>query len=516
MSQQPDQPRYVRVHERDNVAIIVNAGGLPAGTRFASGLTLTESIPEAHKVALADLEQGAPILRYGVTIGYAASPIAQGSWVHEGLVVLPEPPDLNALSLATATPQPQPPLQGYTFQGYRNDDGTVGTKNILGINTTVQCVAATVDYAVRRIKAEILPRYPNVDDVVAITHNYGCGVAIDAPGAEIPIRTLRNLSRNPNLGGAPLVVSLGCEKLQPLRMLPASELPILAQEPYIMRFQDEEHRGFGDIVAAIMRMAEKRLERLNTRRRVTCPASDLVVGLQCGGSDAFSGVTANPAVGYATDLLVRAGATVMFSEVTEVRDAVHLLTPRAANESVARDLIREMAWYDAYLRRGSVDRSANPTPGNKQGGLANVVEKSLGSIAKSGTSPLAGVTGPGERVTTKGLIFAATPASDFICGTLQLAASMNMHIFTTGRGTPYGLAMAPVIKVASRAELAARWPDLIDVDAGRIATGHATIEDVGWEIFHLLLEVASGRKQTWADHWGLHNDFALFNPAPVT
>jgi len=461
MSQQPDQPRYVRVHERDNVAIIVNAGGLPAGTRFASGLTLTESIPEAHKVALADLEQCAPILRYGVTIGYAASPIAQGSWVHEGLVVLPEPPDLNALPLATATPQPQPPLQGYTFQGYRNDDGTVGTKNILGINTTVQCVAATVDYAVRRIKAEILPRYPNVDDVVAITHNYGCGVAIDAPGAEIPIRTLRNLSLNPNLGGDPLVVSLGCEKLQPLRMLPASELPILAQEPYIMRFQDEEHRGFGDIVAAIMRMAEKRIERLNTRQRVTCPASDLVVGLQCGGSDAFSGVTANPAVGYATDLLVRAGATVMFSEVTEVRDAVHLLTPRAANESVARDLIREMAWYDAYLRRGSVDRSANPTPGNKQGGLANVVEKSLGSIAKSGTSPLAGVSGPGERVTTKGLIFAATPASDFICGTLQLAASMNMHIFTTGRGTPYGLAMAPVIKVASRAELAARWPDLM-------------------------------------------------------
>ena len=516
MSQQPDQPRYVRVHERDNVAIIVNAGGLPAGTRFASGLTLTESIPEAHKVALADLEQGAPILRYGVTIGYASSPIAEGSWVHEGMVVLPEPPDLNALPLATATPQPQPPLQGYTFQGYRNDDGTVGTKNILGINTTVQCVAATVDYAVRRIKAEILPRYPNVDDVVAITHNYGCGVAIDAPGAEIPIRTLRNLSLNPNLGGDPLVVSLGCEKLQPLRMLPASELPILTKEPYIMRFQDEEHRGFGDIVAAIMRMAEKRLERLNTRRRVTCPASDLVVGLQCGGSDAFSGVTANPAVGYATDLLVRAGATVMFSEVTEVRDAVHLLTPRAANESVARDLIREMAWYDAYLRRGSVDRSANPTPGNKQGGLANVVEKSLGSIAKSGTSPLAGVSGPGERVTTKGLIFAATPASDFICGTLQLAASMNMHIFTTGRGTPYGLAMAPVIKVASRTELAARWPDLIDVDAGRIATGHATIEDVGWEIFHLLLEVASGRKQTWADHWGLHDDFALFNPAPVT
>jgi len=513
---QPDRPLYIRVHERDNVAIIVNPGGLPAGAQFACGLILTQAVPEAHKVALNNLDEGAPIVRYGVVIGYAVRPIPRGSWVHERLIVLPEPPDLESLPLATATPEPLPPLQGYTFQGYRNADGTAGTKNILGISTTVQCVAASVDYAVRRIKAEILPRYPNVNDVVAITHNYGCGVAINAPGADIPIRTLRNLSLNPNLGGAPLVVSLGCEKLQPSRMLPSSELPILAEEPYIMRFQDEEHRGFGDIIIAIMQMAEKRIARLNARERVTCSAADLVVGLQCGGSDAFSGVTANPAVGYAADLLVRAGATVMFSEVTEVRDAIHLLTPRAASESVARDLIREMAWYDEYLRLGSVDRSANPTPGNKEGGLANIMEKALGSIAKAGSTALMGVSGPGERVTQKGLIFAATPASDFICGTLQLAASMNMHIFTTGRGTPYGLSMAPVIKVASRSELATRWSDLIDIDAGRIATGHATIEEIGWEIFHLILEVASGRKETWADHWGLHNDFVLFNPAPVT
>ncbi len=513
---QPDRPLYIRIHERDNVAIVVNPGGLLAGTRFESGLTLTEPVPEAHKVALTNFAQGDPIIRYGVTIGYAQKLIPQGSWVHEGLVATPDAPDLNSLPLATAVPQPLPPLEGYTFQGYRNPDGTVGTKNILGISTTVQCVAASVDYAIRRIKTEILPRYPNVDDVIAITHNYGCGVAINAPGAEIPIRTLRNLSLNPNLGGTPLVVSLGCEKMQPSRMLPTSALPLLTEEPYIMRFQDEEHRGFGDIIAAIMRMAEHRLEQLNRRQRTTCPASDLVVGLQCGGSDAFSGVTANPAVGYAADLLVRAGATVMFSEVTEVRDAIHLLTPRAANEQVARDLINQMAWYDDYLRQGLVDRSANPTPGNKEGGLANIVEKALGSIAKAGSTPLAGVSGPGERVTQKGLIFAATPASDFICGTLQLAAAMNMHIFTTGRGTPYGLAMAPVIKVSSRTELAQRWPDLIDIDAGTIATGHASIDQVGWQLFHLILEVASGHKKTWADHWGLHNDFALFNPAPVT
>jgi galactarate dehydratase len=510
------RPLYVQLQPEDTVAIIVNEGGLRAGTRFDSGLTLVEDVPEAHKFALVDIAAGEPIVRYGSVIGYAKGEIAKGSWVHEERMTVPVAPSLDNLPLATAVPRMLPPLEGYTFEGFVNDDGSVGTKNILGIATTVQCVAATVDYAVKRIKAEILPHYPNVDDVIALTHNYGCGVAIDTEDAEIPVRTLRNLSLNPNLGGAPMVVSLGCEKLQPVRLMPSETLQILATGPYVVRMQDESLHSFGEIVAAIMDLAEKRLEQLNRRRRVTRPAADLVVGLQCGGSDAFSGVTANPAVGYASDLLVRAGATVMFSEVTEVRDAIHLLTARAANEDVARELIREMAWYDAYLERGGVDRSANPSPGNKRGGLTNIVEKALGSIAKAGTSAIAGVTRPGERVTKKGLIFAATPASDFICGTLQLAAAMNMHVFTTGRGTPYGLAMAPVIKVASRSALAERWVDLIDVDAGSIATGKATIEQVGTQIFQMILDVASGRKQTWADRWGLHNEIALFAPGPVT
>jgi len=509
------QPRYIQVHPADNVAIVVNEGGLPAGTVFDSGLILREAVPEAHKVALRAIPKGGAVVRYGVTIGLAHEEIAPGRWVHEAILTLPQPPRLDQLPSPGAQSAPEP-LEGFTFDGYVNEDGSVGTKNILGISTTVQCVSATVEYAVKKIKAELLPRYPNVDDVVAITHLYGCGVAIDAPGAEIPIRTLRNLSLNPNLGGAPMVVSLGCEKLQPARMLPDSTLPVLTARPYVVRLQDEGHHGFGDMVRAIMDMAEERLAQLNRRRRVTRPASDLAVGLQCGGSDAFSGVTANPAVGYAADLLVRAGATVMFSEVTEVRDAIDLLAARASSDEVAKGLIREMEWYDRYLDRGAVDRSANPTPGNKSGGLTNIVEKALGSIVKSGTTPIRGVFGPGERVTTKGLVFAATPASDFVCGTLQLAASMNMHVFTTGRGTPYGLAMAPVIKVASRTSLAQRWSDLIDVDAGRIATGHAGIKEVGEEIFRLILEVASGRHQTCADHWGLHNEFALFNPAPIT
>ena len=206
----------------------------------------------------------------------------------------------------------------------------------------------------------------------------------------------------------------------------------------------------------------------------------------------------------------------MFSENTEVRDGIHLLTPRAATVEVADALIREMDWYDSYLQRGMADRSANTTPGNKKGGLNNIVEKAMGSIAKSGNSPIAGVVAPGERIRGKGLWFCATPASDFICGTLQLAAGMNLHIFTTGRGTPYGLSMVPVIKVATRTQLAERWPDLIDVDAGQIVSGRMTLEEMGWHIFQLYLDVASGRKQTCAEHLRLHNDLVLFNPAPVT
>ena len=517
------EPLYVRVDPRDNVAIVVNPEGLEAGARFQSGLTLRERVPQSHKIALSDLEAGQPVIRYGEVIGLLNRDLAAGSWIREETIDLPAAPALDQLALATRVPAPLPRLEGFTFDGYRNADGSAATRNILGITTTVQCVAPTVDFAVRRIKQELLPRFPHVDDVVAITHSYGCGVAIDAPGAAIPIRTLGYISRHANFGGVPLVVSLGCEKLQPERLLPggplrsysAAQLPVLEADPYVVRLQDKDLHGFGEIVGAILRYAEQRLTELNRRRRQIIPASELVVGLQCGGSDAFSGVTCNPAVGHAADLLVRSGATVMFSEVTEVRDAVHLLTPRCATAAIARDLIAEMRWYDEYLGRGHADRSANPTPGNKRGGLANVVEKALGSVAKAGSSALMSVAGQGQRAGTRGLVFAATPASDFICGTQQLA-SMNMHVFTTGEGSPYGLALVPVVKVSSRTALAERWHDLIDIDAGRIATGQSSLEDVGGEIFQFILDVASGRKRTWADHWGLHNALSPFNPGPVT
>jgi galactarate dehydratase len=443
------------MHAADNVAIVANDGGLKAGATFADGLVLVDNVPQGHKVALADLAEGDAVVRYNVVIGYALKAIPRGSWVHERLLRMPAARELEGLPIATVKPPAQAPLEGYTFEGYRNLDGSVGTRNILAITQTVQCVAGVVDFAVQRIKAELLPKYPNVDDVVGLSHSYGCGVAIDAPDAVIPIRTLRNISLNPNFGGEVMVISLGCEKLQPERLLPPGSIALVDERNVadigetanakldVVCLQDDAHVGFMSMIDSIMRQAEEHLERLNARRRETVPASELVVGVQCGGSDAFSGVTANPAVGFCTDLLVRAGATVMFSEVTEVRDGIDQLTSRATTPEVAEAMIREMAWYDAYLDRGRVDRSANTTPGNKKGGLSNIVEKAMGSIVKSGSAPISGVVSPGEKARQKGLLYAATPASDFICGTLQLAAGMNLHVFTTGRGAQGRCAWPP-------------------------------------------------------------------------
>ena len=504
----------IQVADIDNVGVVANSSGLKTGTVLRNNLKVLQDIPMGHKIALQNIKTGENIIRYGQTIGHAKDLISAGEWVNETNISLPEPPDLESIPLPEAVEPEIKPLEGYSFMGYRNKDGSVGTKNMLGIVTSVQCVAGFTKSIENKIRKELLPRFPNVDDIVALNHTYGCGVAINAPAAIIPIRTIQNLATNPNFGDEVLVVGLGCEKLRPESLLFQSEGD--SEISNIMYMQDESLSGFESLVGQVMKMAETQLEKLNQRKRVECPASDLVVGMQCGGSDAFSGMTANPVVGYATDLIVKAGGSVMFSEVTEVRDAVHLLVPRTINPEIGKALIAEMKWYDDYLTKGEADRSANPTPGNKRGGLSNIVEKALGSVAKSGTSPIVDVLKPGEKIRRKGLTFAATPASDFICGTLQLASGMNMHVFTTGRGTPYGLSVVPVIKVGSNSTLSKRWYDIIDLDAGQVATGEKTIEEMGWELFHLILDVASGTKKVACDKLGLYNDLVLFNPGPVT
>ncbi len=503
------QKQIIKIHGRDNVAIAIH--GIPAGTQVTDGLFARQDIPQGHKIALRDLPKGGAIRRYGVVLGYALDDIKKGDWINERMISLPKLPDLDDMVFGTnlVTDLPEAPVR--TFEGYRNPDGGyAGTRNLLGISTTVQCVTGVLNAAVRRMRKELLPKYPNVDDIVPINHAYGCGVAIHAPEAKVPIRALRNLVKHPNFGGEVMTVALGCEKLTVEMLLDESD----SKPENVIILQEKS--GFQDMMGSMMEMAEQKLKRLNERKRETLPLSDLCIGMQCGGSDAFSGVTANPSAGYAADLLVQAGATVLFSEVTEVRDGVHLLAERCVDNQVGKKLIAEMKWYDNYLAGGGVDRSENPSPGNKKGGLSNIVEKAMGSIAKSGKSPIVEVLSPAERPTKHGLIYAATPASDIVCGPCQLASGITLQVFMTGRGTPYGLAAAPVIKVSSRNDLKDVWKDLIDLSAGDIADGDATIPEIGTRLFHMVVDTASGKYKPWAEVYGLHNDLCIFNPAPIT
>ena len=437
-------PLYIKVKDADNVAIAVH--DIPRGTGVMPGVVTREDIPQAHKIALTDIPKGGEVVRYGVVLGCAKAPIPVGAWINEHMLDLPQSPGLDDMPYGTSVVPmeelPDPPRR--TWMGYRNKTGPAGTRNLLGIVTTVQCAAGVVNVAVERIKRELLPKYPNVDGVVAVNHPYGCGVAIKAREAHIPIRAVTNLIRHPNFGGELMVVGLGCEKLTYDMVLPPED--ITPENTLTL----QNYRGHDAMMQALMEMAERKLKRLNERRREELPLSELLIGMQCGGSDAFSGLT------------------------------------------------------------------ANPTPGNKKGGLANIVEKAMGSIAKSGTAPIEEVLSPAEKPHKHGLIYAATPASDIVCGPCQLASGIGLQVFMTGRGTPYGLAAAPVIKVCSRNEMKEHWFDLIDVNAGPIATGEKTIADVGAELFHLILDVASGVKKPYSDQYGFHNDLCIFNPAPIT
>ncbi|MBQ6772830.1 MAG: galactarate dehydratase [Synergistaceae bacterium] len=500
---------YVKLTDRDNVAVVTH--DTAKGTEIISGLVLRDDIPQAHKFALEDIHKDGEIIRYGVVLGYALDDIKRGSWINEHMLRLPVSPSLDNMPYGVNINNNLPEAPAKTFMGYKSPDNFyAGTRNILGINTTVQCVQGVLNVAVDRIKREILPKYPNVDDVVAVNHAYGCGVAINAPFAKFPIRALQNIARHPNFGGELMVVSLGCEKLTVEKLI----APELNTPENVIVLQD--CRSFDAMINAIMTMAERKLQVLDKRRREELPLSNLLVGMQCGGSDAFSGVSANPCAGYAADMLVQAGATVMFSEVTEVRDGVHFIAERCVSSEVRDKLADEMRWYDNYLAAGEVDRSANPTPGNKKGGLSNIIEKAMGSIAKSGTSPIVEVLSPAERPTKHGMIYAATPASDMVCGPCQLASGIGLQVFMTGRGTPYGLAAAPVIKVCSRNDMKAQWPDVIDISAGDVVTGEKSIKEVGTELFNFILDVASGRKKPFTEQYGLNNFLCIFNPAPIT
>jgi len=501
---------YLKIEDNDNVGIALH--DLDEGVEVAPGVVTRTKIPQAHKVTLKDLKKGDPILRYGVVLGTLLKDTPAGSWIDEYSLELPTRPALDNLAWGTNLTDPKtlPDPPRTTWMGYRNETGPAGTRNLLGIVTTVQCTAGVLKVAVEKMRRELLPKYPNVDDIVCVTHPYGCGVAIKAKDAYIPIRGVRNMIHHPNFGGQIMVVGLGCEKLTYDMVLTEEE----NTPENVFTLQDAN--GHDAMMQGLMDMAERKLKILNERHREELPLSDLLIGMQCGGSDAFSGVTANPSAGYAADMLVKGGASVMFSEVTEFRDGVHLLAARCESEELRDKLVKEVGWYDHYLDEGGVDRDANPTPGNHAGGLSNIVEKAMGSIAKSGHASISEVVGPAEKPTKKGLICACTPASDIVCGPSQLASGMGLQVFMTGRGTPYNLEIAPVIKVCSRDDMKKQWFDMIDISAGPIATGEATVADIGTEIFNMILDVASGIRQPYSEQYGFYNDLCLFNPAPIT
>lgn len=500
----------IQVDPRDNVAVIVVEEGVPAGRNVEGVVTQTE-VPFGHKMALKDITKDDPIVRYGVAIGYAAEALPAGTWVNEKNIYIKPSNEMNRSvdhkGLHYRFAGQAKPETRY-FDGYVNSDGSVATRNVLALNTTVQCAEGVINYVAKKLKDEVLADYPNVDDVVAVNHIYGCGVAIDGKGSEIPQRTIRNISDNPNLIEGRLVVALGCEKFSPERAFP--DIP--AEQIVVL----QDCHGFKGMVDVLLEKARLQLERLNKRTRQPVPLEKLVVGMQCGGSDAFSGLTANPSLGYASDLLVLHGAKVIFSEVSEVRDAVHIMKDRISDPAVREKLDSEMAWYDEYLAQGQVDRSANTSLGNKAGGLSTIVEKAMGSVAKSGTSEIVDVISAGEKIRKAGLTFAATPASDFVCGTEQLASGITVQLFSTGRGTTYNLQELPIIKVSTNPVLSAKWEDIIDIDAGTVLTGAQTIEEKGEEILDFIIDVASGRIKTKADQYGIYNQLAVFNPAPIT
>ncbi len=467
------------------------------------------------KVARAAIPKGSEIVKQGVTIGIALADIAAGDLVDHRVMGELDCPRVGRLD-GNQDSQIKLPDHLSHFNGYLNEDGSVGTRNYLCIATSVHCVSGIVDHAARIIRNDILPKYENVDGVVLLNHTYGCGVAIDSRDASIPRRTLSNLMLNPNFGGYALIVGLGCEKLRHEMMLSSLKESSAAELFHhdSLYIQSVEGAGFAAVISAICKKAEKALKRLNSRSRQQLPVSKLVVGMQCGGSDAFSGISANPMLGRMSDMLVASGGMSLFSENTECMDAESYLMSRCVSEDIALELKREFDWYRGYLAQGGVDRSANTTPGNKAGGLSSISEKALGSIAKAGTAPIVDIIAPGQRVRCPGLSYLSGPASDFICGTLQLAAGANVHVFTTGRGTPYSIDGFPVLKVSTSTPLYEKWFDIIDFDAGKILSGQS-LDDSAREFLSLVILTASGAK-TAAEKLGISNDLVLFNPAPIT
>ncbi|MBA6139786.1 MULTISPECIES: UxaA family hydrolase [Pseudomonas] len=504
-------PAVIRLNPLDNVLIARQP--LPQGLRLeAEAITVRQPIPSGHKLATVRVEQGQPLRRYGQIIGFASQAIDAGDHVHVHNVQMGDFARDYAFGVDTRS-QPGSAAQ---FQGIVRADGRVATRNYIGILTSVNCSAtvarAVADHFRRDIHPEALADYPNIDGVVALTHGAGC--AVDPSGEALGLlrRTLAGYAVHPNFA-AVLIIGLGCETNQIESLLETQGLQASAQ---LRAFTIQGIGGTSKTIAAGIEQVRSLLAEANQVRRQPVSAQHLVVGLQCGGSDGYSGITANPALGNAVDRLVAAGGTAILSETPEIYGAEHLLTRRAVSREVGEKLVARIRWWEDYCQRMNAELNNNPSAGNKAGGLTTILEKSLGAVAKAGSSNLVDVYQYAEAVRAQGLVFMDTPGYDPVSATGQVAGGANLIAFTTGRGSAYGCAPAPSIKLATNNRVFEHQQEDMDVNCGGIADGSTSIEERGAYIFEQMLRIASGARSKSEQHGYGQNEFVPWQIGAVT
>jgi altronate hydrolase len=476
----------------DNVAVALS--NLDVGTDTPQGVKTTKRVPRGHKFTVRAVKAGEPIVKFGQIIGFAKLDMPPGEWVHEHNCGIGE--GHGAFERDYAFSEGVTPVEFFTgpqqatFQGYRRANGSVGTRNYVGILTSVNCSTTVAGFIAKEIeRSGILDDYPNIDGIVALKQANGCIVDYRGVIFDTLKKTTWGYATNPNMGGV-IMVGLGCEGFQIPKL---KEAYGVTENETFRTMTIQEVGGTKKTVAAGVEAVKAMLPIVNNVKRETVPASELMLALQCGGSDGYSGITANPALGYAADLLVRHGGTAILSETPEIYGAEHLLTRRARTPEVGRKLVDIIHWWEDYTSRNNMELNNNPSPGNKLGGLTTILEKSLGAAAKGGTTPLNAVYNYADPVTEKGFVFMDTPGYDPVSATGQVAGGANILAFTTGRGSAYGCKPTPSIKIATNSEMYYRMIDDMDINGGEVVEG-SSLEEKGQEIFDMILRVASGEK----------------------
>ena len=489
-----ETPLALRLGAGDDV-VIATRQLEPGMTLIGEKLQVADLIPAGHKVAVRAIRAGEPVRRYNQIIGFASKDIAAGGHVHTHNLAMGDfSRDYAFCADARPTEFVSPQA---TFRGIRRPDGRVATRNYIGVIATVNCSATVVKQIARQFEAPgALDAFPNVDGVVPIAHGTGCGMGSEGEGMDVLRRTIAGYARHANFGGV-LIVGLGCEANQMSALFFAQKL---AEGPLLRAMAIQDQGGTPKTVAQGAAIVREMLPLANRVQREPVSAANLCVGLQCGGSDGYSGITANPALGAAVDLLVRHGGTAILSETPEIYGAEHLLTRRAVSREVGQKIVDRIRWWEEYTARLKGEMNNNPSPGNKAGGLTTILEKSLGAVAKGGTTNLVDVYEYAMPVTAKGFVFMDTPGYDPVSATGQVAGGANMIAFTTGRGSVYGCKPSPSIKLATNTKMYLHMEDDMDVNAGVIVDGAASVQEVGRRIFDLMLRVAGGEKSKSEQH----------------